>query len=124
MAQHTNLKKILIVDDDALIRKIVRFHLRDHFHLEEADNGAKALTKAKENNFDAIIMDVSMKVMDGIEATKSLRKEPAYKTTPIIALTGFSFAQDKQNIFSAGYSHFLAKPFDKSDLLNLLDDVL
>jgi CheY-like chemotaxis protein len=117
-------RKILIVDDDALIRKVIHFHLRDHFHLAEADNGAKALEAAKEHKFDAILMDVSMKVMDGIEAVGNLRKDPDYQQTPIVALTGLSFVTDKQFIFSAGYSHFLPKPFEKKDLLNLLNEIL
>jgi two-component system, OmpR family, response regulator ResD len=122
--QQKKLKKILIVDDDALIRKIIRFHLRDLYHLDEAENGEKAVMKSSQNSFDAILMDVSMKGMDGIEATKKIRTRLSYKNIPIVAVTGHTLESDRINIFAAGYSHMLPKPFDKRDLLNLLDDIL
>jgi CheY-like chemotaxis protein len=117
-------KKILVVDDDALIRKIIRFHLKEHFYVDEAENGEKAISKSKEHKFDAILMDISMKGIDGLQATRVIRKDPSYEKIPIVALTGFCLISDRENFFSAGCSHYLPKPFDKNDLLNLLNEVL
>jgi CheY-like chemotaxis protein len=117
-------KKILIVDDDALIRKIIRFHLKDIFHVHEAENGERAISKSREHKFDAILMDISMKGIDGLQATRIIRKDPAYSEVPIVALTGHTLVSDRENFFSAGCSHYLPKPFDKADLINLLNEVL
>jgi CheY-like chemotaxis protein len=117
-------KRILIVDDDALIRKVIRIHLKSNYQVDEAETGEKAIAKSKENSFDAILMDISMKGMDGLQTTIAIRKIPSYKKTPIVAVTAHCFSNDRESFITAGCSHYLSKPFDKKDLIKLLDDIL
>ena len=77
-----NNKKILVVDDEERIRRLIRMYLeRDDFIVEEAENGKQALEMALENDYDAILLDIMMPEMDGIEVCEELRKE---KMTPLL----------------------------------------
>src|SRR5690625_7809890 len=74
--------KILVVDDEDRIRRLLRMYLeRENFVIEEAANGQEALDLALNNDYDAILLDIMMPEMDGIEVCEAIRKE---KTTPII----------------------------------------
>jgi len=85
-----------------------------------AGDGEQAVALCKEhseennlqNNFDIIFMDMQMPVLDGPQATIRIRKMPAYKDTPIIALTANVLEADKQRCFAAGMNDFVAKPID------------
>src|SRR5690625_5539594 len=78
-------KKVLVVDDEERIRRLIQMYLaREEFEVEEADNGRQALEMALENDYDVILLDIMMPEMDGIEVCTELRKE---KTTPVIMLT-------------------------------------
>src|SRR5690625_2599120 len=80
-----NQKKILVVDDEERIRRLIQMYLeREDFVVEEAENGHDALKMALEEDYDAILLDIMMPEMDGIEVCSELRKE---KTTPVIMLT-------------------------------------
>ena len=77
--------KILVVDDEERIRRLIRMYLeRENFMIEEASNGREALDLALNNDYDAILLDIMMPEMDGIEVCEELRKE---KMTPVIMLT-------------------------------------
>src|SRR5699024_11491351 len=78
-------QRVLVVDDEDRIRRLIRMYLeRDHFVVEEADNGKDALEKALDNDYDMILLDIMMHEMDGIEVCEALRKE---KSTTVIMLT-------------------------------------
>jgi len=69
-------------------------------------------------------MDIGLKKeMSGIDVTQKLRKMPNYKDTPIVALTAYALSGDKQRILEAGCSHYLAKPFTKQQIINLLENI-
>ena len=113
--------KILIVEDDELNIKMVSSFLKTKFEVEAARSGEEALKKLLDYKYDIILMDIGLKKgMNGLDLTKELRRMSDYKETPIIALTAYALSGDKERIIDAGCSHYLSKPFTKSQLLNLL----
>lgn len=119
-------KRILVCEDHPLNREIAtRLLIHKKMRVEVAENG-KAAQKLFEqlplHYYDAILMDIQMPVMDGIEATKAirqLRREDA-KTVPIIAMTGNSFDEDVKKCFEAGMNAHLSKPIDAKKLVSTL----
>jgi len=114
--------KILLVEDNELNMEIANEILKDMGALvTSAQNGKEALdifTKGKEGDFDVIIMDVMMPVMDGYEATKKIRSinRNDAKTIPIIAMTANAFAEDAQKCLDCGMNAHIAKPINIKEL--------
>ncbi len=90
--------------------------------VEVASNGRKAVEMSAEGGFDVVLMDVQMPEMDGLEATRTIRKreEGGDLRLPIIALTATAFAEDKKACEEAGMDSFLSKPFKREELERLL----
>lgn len=104
---------ILVVDDMELNREVALALLEPiGMHMEEAENGQDALDKIKENDYDLILMDHYMPVMDGVEATKAIRALPdeKYQKLPILALTADVVAGEKEAFFEAGMNEVISKP--------------
>ncbi|WMJ74048.1 response regulator [Cytophagaceae bacterium ABcell3] len=113
-------KKVLIVDDD--IRNVYSLYSLLEAHGMEivvASDGKEALDKL-ENKIDIVLMDIMMPEMDGIEATKRIRKNPQYKDLPIIALTAKAMKGDREQCIEAGASDYITKPVDNEKLLTLM----
>ena len=109
--------KILLVEDNLLNQRIVLFSLKKYNHIVTiANNGLEAVEKFKTAQFDVILMDIMMPVMDGLEATVKIREvevtNNAGKRTPIIALTANTMDNDRNKCLSYGMDEFMAKPFD------------
>jgi CheY-like chemotaxis protein len=94
--------------------------LTDGHKVVLAENGEQAVAAVKRMNFDVILMDIQMPIMDGYLATQIIRDELNSKI-PIIALTANTFAEDQQRCLDAGMNDFLAKPLDKSNLLKAVN---
>jgi two-component system chemotaxis response regulator CheY len=119
------MKKILTVDDSASMRAMVVFTLRgEGYEVAEAVNGKEGLDKAKADNFDLIISDVNMPIMNGIEFVTNVRKEEKYRFTPILMLTTESGNDLKQQGKSAGATGWIVKPFDPQKLIAVVKKVL
>jgi len=117
--------KILAVDDSASMRQMVTFTLKDAgYEVEEAEDGQKALDKAKSNKFNLVISDVNMPVMDGITLIKELRTLADYKFIPILMLTTESTADKKSEGKSAGATGWIVKPFNPEQLLATVKKVV
>lgn len=102
-------------------RKIVRDLLRrTSYRLIEAPDGEAGMTVAREQHPDLILMDIQLPKVSGIEATRTLRAEPATAATPIIAITSFALSGDEQRAKDAGASAYLAKPYSPFDLLTMI----
>jgi PAS domain S-box-containing protein len=113
-------KKILVTDDNEMNQLVAATILQNYgAEITEAFNGAEAVEKIKETNFDLVLMDVQMPVMDGIEATRIIR-DTISKTLPVIALTAFAINGDNQKCMAAGMNDYLSKPFEESQLLNII----
>ncbi len=115
--------RILVVDDGETNRRLISLILRrTGLEVAVAQNGREAVEMVTQNQFDVILMDMQMPVMDGYTATKVLRRQGMQK--PIIALTANAMMEDKEKCRAAGCSGYLSKPIDSSLLLRTLADVL
>ena len=119
------MANILIADDSASMRNMVTATLKSAGHqVKDAGDGQAALSAAKAAKFDAVVTDLNMPVMDGIELVKNLRALPNYKYTPILLLTTESSAEKKNAGKQAGATGWLVKPFNPEKLLATVDRVL
>lgn len=114
--------KILVVDDEAAIRKIVRLLLENKgYCVSEASNGQCAVDLLGESAADLIIMDILMPQMSGIEATAKIRE---FSTAPILFLTAKSLDSDREKAYNSGGDDYLVKPFSSAELLLKVDSLL
>ncbi|BDM62865.1 Fis family transcriptional regulator [Shewanella sp. NFH-SH190041] len=119
------MKKILAVDDSASMRQMVGFTLKTAgFDVTEASNGDEALKVAQQGQYDLVISDVNMPVMDGITLIRNLRTLPTYKFTPLLMLTTESGGEKKQEGRAAGATGWIVKPFNPDQLLATVRKVL
>ncbi|MCW5912188.1 MAG: response regulator [Cyclobacteriaceae bacterium] len=114
---------ILLVEDNDINRLYASSILKMWgCHFETAENGVVALEKIRNHSFDAILMDVQMPVMDGLETTKAIRQGDLKKRNVlIIALTANATQQDYQKCLDAGMNDCITKPFTQQDLFNILN---
>lgn len=114
--------KILIVDDDDGNRRLAsRMLKRDsRYEVHEADGAIACLEKARDEQFDTVLLDISMPVMDGIEVCRRLRKMPGYANACIIACTAHAGSRDRDNFLRQGFTSVLTKPFLLEELLAVL----
>ncbi len=109
---------VLIADDGTFLRKKIALSLRAMgFCVYEVDNGLKALDKAREHLPDVILMDVMMPVMDGLEATRHIRKAESLREIPIIIMTVQNRFEDVQRAFVCGINDYILKPFRQDHLI-------
>ena len=119
---------ILLAEDNEDNRLLFSAFLaaRPNTHLELVVNGQEAVEKARAGQFDVILMDMSMPVLDGFEATKQIRAEERAgqaAPVPIIALTAYTMSEEVERCFLAGCSDYLAKPLGKAQLLERLEQL-
>jgi PAS domain S-box-containing protein len=111
-------KKILLVEDNDMNRLVAKTILKDYgLSITEATDGSMAVNAVKSNPFDLILMDMQMPVMDGIEATRRIRKDT---NVPIIALTANAVIGERDKCLSAGMDDYLSKPFEEEDLVRVM----
>jgi signal transduction histidine kinase/CheY-like chemotaxis protein len=116
--------KILVVEDNEINAEVVKTMLETSgYSVAVATNGQNALNAVTAEEYDLILMDMQMPVMDGITATIKLRNELNY-SKPIVALTANAFAEDRENCLSAGMNDMLSKPIDKDILLSCVRQLL
>lgn len=113
--------RILLVEDNEINQEVALGQLEDaELFVDLAENGAEAVRMVRENEYDAVLMDMQMPVMDGIEATKAIRSDAQFETLPIIAMTAAAMALDRQRCLKAGMNDHIAKPIDPDQLLGTL----
>jgi two-component system response regulator ResD len=107
--------KILIVDDEERIRKLLRMYLeRENYEIEEAEDGESALNLALETDYDIILLDLMLPGIDGIEVCSEIRKT---KATPIIMLTAKGEEGNRVQGFEVGADDYVAKPFSPREVI-------
>ncbi|HDP54702.1 MAG TPA: DUF4154 domain-containing protein [Bacteroidetes bacterium] len=118
-------KRILICEDDESSRKLlVQFCRMLNIDFVETANGEEAVACfIRDGNFDAVLLDIQMPILDGYGALKQIAKHNA-KQIPIVAQTAFAMSNDAKQILNAGFSAYLAKPFLINDFSNVLKNVL
>ncbi len=115
-------KRILIVDDEAAIRELLRQELEGAgYEVLEAQNGMEALHRVKEQRPDLILMDVMMPQMNGFDTAAVLRNDPDTADLPIVML---SIVQDRERGYRLGIDRYLSKPIDKPQLLGEIESLL
>lgn len=111
-------KKVLIVDDEPNILKLVTFILKSNgYDTIEASSGIECLEKAETEKPDIIILDVMMPEMDGFEAAKKVKSNPITRHIPILMLSSKAQFEDKMTGIDSGAMDYITKPFDKQELL-------
>ncbi len=117
---------VLLVEDNDINRLYASSILKMWgCHFETAENGVVALEKIRNNDFDVVLMDIQMPVMDGFETTKAIRQgEPKKSKVPIIALTANATQKDFENCMVAGMNDCITKPFTQEDLFQVLTKYL
>ena len=112
--------RLLVAEDNRVNQILVQKFLKDFpIEIEIASDGAEALKRAQTFLPDIILMDMSMPVMDGIEATRIIRAQPIRQPV-IIALTANAFDTDKADCLEAGMDEFLTKPISRPELIEAL----
>jgi signal transduction histidine kinase len=118
---HGEGRDVLLVEDNAVNRTVVEAMLRSlGFTVSVVTDGAQAVRSAESLIFDAILMDCRLPVIDGYEATRQIRRLPGCADVPIIALTANALQGDREACLSAGMNDYLAKPFKRTDLQQIL----
>jgi two-component system response regulator ResD len=116
------MNRILIVDDEREMRQLLRIYLQqENYIVEEAQNGKEAYELILNNDFELMVLDVMMPVMDGWETIEKVRK---ISSIPIILLTAKAATADKVQGLSAGADDYLVKPFDEAELLARVNALL
>ena len=122
---HRSRPCVLIVDDYPDAREMYSEYLQySGFDVIEAENGMEALTKAADQAPDIILMDLSLPVMDGWEATRRLKSDERTASIPVIALTGHALAGISEGAKRAGCDAFVTKPCLPEDLVKEIRKVL
>jgi len=120
----TNKKLILVAEDQPDNFTLVQAYISRLYDIIHAENGAEAIEVIKHDSdkIDAILMDIKMPLIDGIEATSEIRKLDFKK--PIIALTAYAYPEEKIIALNAGCDYYLTKPISQDTLLETLEMIL
>ena len=111
-------RHILVVEDQEDNRQIMRDLLTaNDYEMTEAENGEEALAAVAKDRPDLILMDIQLPVMDGCEATRRIKADPATNRIPVIALTANAMSGDREKAIAAGCDDFDTKPVDMPRLL-------
>jgi two-component system alkaline phosphatase synthesis response regulator PhoP len=117
--------KVLVVDDEQDVVEILSYNLKkENYEVFKAYNGRDAISSAKTNNPDLIIMDIRMPGITGIETCRELRAIDLFKNTPVLFLTADSDEYTTMNAFEAGASHFVTKPIRPSIILDMIKELI
>ncbi|MBX9695857.1 MAG: PAS domain S-box protein [Cyanobacteria bacterium] len=115
--------RVLLVEDNELIRKVTKLQLASYgLHVDVADNGKEAVALVRDCDYDLILMDCQMPVMDGFESTLQIRKLESVRGghAPIVALTAYAMAGDREHCMACGMDDYMSKPVN----LERLDEML
>ena len=102
------MKKILIAEDNDSNYILMTYILKKYYQFERAKNGQEAVEMADKGEYDIVLMDIKMPIMDGLEATKAIKAK--FPDLPIVVLTANAFDSDRQLALEAGCNDFLSKP--------------
>ena len=116
------MKKVLIAEDNNSNYILMTYILKKYYQFERAKNGQEAVEMVEKNDYDIVLMDIKMPIMDGLEATKAIKEK--HPDLPIIALTANAFDSDRTLAEEAGCNAFLAKPVSSDACLKVIKEFL
>ncbi len=116
------MKRILVADDEDILRILITDTLEDDFEIEEAEDGKEALQKIRENEYDLIILDYMMPYLTGLEVLEEVRKDQ--NNTLVLMLTAKAQDADREQAISKGANYFMSKPFSPMELLELVEKIV
>lgn len=116
-------KKVLIVDDNDLNRRLFENLIGEFFDFESAGNGIEALKKLESEHFDLILMDIQMPQMDGITALKRI-KQGKLSDSPVVAITAFAEEGDRGSFLKMGFDEFMTKPIRPKKFFEVINRAL
>ncbi len=114
--------KVLIIEDDKILAKTVEQCIRNKYHVDHAYDGEEGILYAKQEIYDAIILDIMMPIMNGYEVLNELRNSKIY--TPVLILTAKDSISDKVKGFRSGADDYLVKPFNREELIVRLEALI
>lgn len=116
---------VLVVEDNEMNQRFVREVLRlGGYRVEVFSDAESGMNAVRTLSPDVILMDVQLPGRDGLDATRELRADDATRDVPIVALTALAMPGDRQRAIDAGCDHYLSKPIEYRELLELLDNIL
>jgi len=119
--KHIQGARLLLVEDNEINQQVAKEILEGvGLNVTLANDGQEAVNAVKESNYDAVLMDIQMPVMDGYTATREIRKDEHFKELPIIAMTAHAMAGDEDKSLEAGMNGHVAKPIDPDQLFSTL----
>jgi len=124
MEQVENKKKVLIVDDEPNVRRLLHTILGKTFNVLEAEDGRQAIEITNSQKPDVVLMDMMMPKMDGLTACHMIKNDPATKSIPVIMVTAIGFELNVKLSQQMGASGYVTKPFSSEDLLGKITQVL
>jgi two-component system sensor histidine kinase/response regulator len=117
-SKHIRGANVLLVEDNEINQQVAKEILEGAgLNVTLANDGQEAVNAVKENNYDVVLMDVQMPVMDGYTATREIRKDGRFKELPIIAMTAHAMAGDREKSIEAGMNDHVAKPIDTEGIV-------
>jgi two-component system sensor histidine kinase/response regulator len=121
LVKHLAGAKILLVEDNEVNQLVARKILeRAGFEVAVAGDGRQALERIRSENYDLVLMDIQMPVMDGLTATEEIRRDPRFADLPIVAMTAHAMTQDRERSLIAGMNDHICKPLDIVELFRCL----
>lgn len=124
-SNNRNKPRLLITEDDSENQKFLELFLKRYFDVDICDSSDTFYNFIKSNNYDIILMDISIRGdKNGLELTSELKSNPQYSSIPVICYTAHAFNRDRVNAFKAGCDAYLSKPSDIRTLLNSLLELL
>ena len=117
--------KVLLVEDNRVNQMVAQGMLgKLGCSVSLAEDGLKALERLENEDFDLVLMDCNMPLLDGYQTTRRIRQQPRWQGLPIIALTANALPEERKRCQAAGMDDYLAKPFRREDLAALLEQWL
>ena len=116
------MKKILIAEDNDSNYILMTYILKKYYQFERAKNGQEAVEMADKGEYDIVLMDIKMPVMDGLQATRLIKEK--HPDLPVVALTANAFDSDRTAAEKAGCCGFLSKPVNRDECMTLLKKLL
>jgi CheY-like chemotaxis protein len=118
------MKKILIVEDVELNTELLVQLLEDEYELVTAVDGEEGVAKTREHKPDLVLMDMSLPVMDGYEATRIIKADPELAHIIVIGLSAHAMSGDREKALEAGCDDYLTKPLDDDLMFDMLEGYL